>query len=97
MAEKRRLPPRDRRESTKRRASEATPQSHRKKAPTPRAPSPVDPPLPIKVKDADALPIIQTRQPLTLSDNEYQSIAERFVAMTRLRWIYLTFMTLRLA
>ena len=81
MAEKRKLPARDRRESAaKRRVSEATPQSHKKKAPTPRAPSPelVDAPLPTKVKDGDPLPIVRTRQALSLSDNEYQSIAERF-------------------
>lgn len=81
MAEKRKLPARDRRESAaKRRVSEATPQSHKKKAPTPRAPTPevVDAPLPTKVKDGDPLPIVRVRQPLSLSDNEYQSIAERF-------------------
>jgi hypothetical protein len=81
MAEKRKLPARDRRESAaKRRVSEATPQSHKKKAPTPRVPSPelVDAPLPAKVKDGDPLPIVRTRQPLSLPENEYQSIAERF-------------------
>lgn len=81
MAEKRKLPARDRRESAaKRRVSEATPQSHKKKAPTPRAPTPepVDAPLPTKVKDGDPLPIVRMRQSLSLSDNEYQSIAERF-------------------
>jgi hypothetical protein len=83
MAEKRKLPARDRRESAaKRRVSEATPQSHKKKAPTPRPPTPtpelVDAPLPTKVKDGDPLPIVHMRQPLSLSDNEYQSIAERF-------------------
>lgn len=80
MAEKRKLPPRERREPAKRRVSEATPQSHRKKAPTPRAPSPVDAPLPTKIKDADVLPIVRTRQPDNLSDKEYQSIAERLDA-----------------
>ncbi|KAJ5964410.1 uncharacterized protein N7479_004286 [Penicillium vulpinum] len=87
MAEKRKLPPRERRESTaKRRVSEATPQSHKKKAPTPRAPSPelVDAPLPTKVKDGDGLPILRTRQPLSLSDNEYQSIAESAVLLASL-------------
>lgn len=85
MAEKRRLPPRERREpAAKRRVSEATPQSHRKKAPTPRAPSPVEAPLPTKVKDADPLPIVRARQPVTLSDKEYQSMAERFDIATRI-------------
>ncbi|CAI7663016.1 unnamed protein product [Penicillium glandicola] len=87
MAEKRKLPARDRRESAaKRRVSEATPQSHKKKAPTPHAPSPelVDVPLPTKVKDGDGLPIVRTRQPLSLSDNEYQSIAESAVLLASL-------------
>jgi len=86
MAEKRKLPPRERREPAKRRVSEATPQSHRKKAPTPRAPSPpelVDAPLPTKIKDVDALPILRHRQSGTLSDKEYQSIAERFDIASR--------------
>jgi hypothetical protein len=86
MAEKRRLPPRERREPAKRRVSEATPQSHRKKAPTPRAPSPAEPvdaPLPTKIKDTDPLPIIRHRQSKTLPDKEYQSIAERFDNATR--------------
>ena len=81
MAEKRKFPARDRRESAaKRRVSEITPQPHKKKAPTPHAPSPelVDAPLPTKVKDGDPLPIFRMRQPVSLSDNEYQSIAERF-------------------
>ncbi|KAJ5228500.1 hypothetical protein N7489_009208 [Penicillium chrysogenum] len=84
MAEKRKLPARDRRESAaKRRVSEATPQSHKKKAPTPRVPSPelVDAPLPTKVKDGDPLPIVRTRQPLSLPENEYQSIAESAVLL----------------
>ncbi|KAJ5498189.1 hypothetical protein N7453_007240 [Penicillium expansum] len=87
MAEKRKLPARDRRESAaKRRVSEATPQSHKKKAPTPRAPSPelVDAPLPTKVKDGDPLPVVRMRQPLSLSDNEYQSIAESAVLLASL-------------
>ncbi|KAJ6125109.1 hypothetical protein N7471_012426 [Penicillium samsonianum] len=87
MAEKRKLPARDRRESAaKRRVSEATPQSHKKKAPTPRAPSPepVDAPLPTKVKDGDPLPIVRMRQPLSLSDKEYQSIAESAVLLASL-------------
>ncbi|CAG8399611.1 unnamed protein product [Penicillium salamii] len=83
MAEKRKLPPRERREPAKRRVSEATPQSHRKKAPTPRAPS-VDAPLPTQIKDADVLPIVRTRQPATLSDKEYQSIAESAVLLASL-------------
>jgi hypothetical protein len=88
MAEKRRLPPRERREpAAKRRVSEATPQSHRRKAPTLRAPSPSEPadaPLPTKIKDVDSLPILRQRQPETLSDKEYQSIAERFDTATRI-------------
>ncbi|KAJ5486147.1 hypothetical protein N7530_000447 [Penicillium desertorum] len=87
MAEKRKLPARDRRESAaKRRVSEATPQSHKKKAPTPRVPSPelVDAPLPTKVKDGDPLPIVRTRQPLSLPENEYQSIAESAVLLASL-------------
>ncbi|CAG7992224.1 unnamed protein product [Penicillium olsonii] len=83
MAEKRKLPPRERREPAKRRVSEATPQSHRKKAPTPRAVS-VDAPLPTQIKDADVLPIVRTRQPTTLSEKEYQSIAESAVLLASL-------------
>lgn len=86
MAEKRKLPPRAGREpAAKRRVSEAvtaTPQSHKKKAPTPRVPSPppepVDAPLPTKLKDTEGIPVTRVRQPSTLSDKEYQSIAERF-------------------
>jgi len=83
MAEKRKLPPRAGREpAAKRRVSEAaTPQS-KKKAPTPRVPSPppepVETPLPTKLKDGEPLPVRRVRQPETLSDTEYQSIAERF-------------------
>ncbi|KAJ5543235.1 hypothetical protein N7535_005665 [Penicillium sp. DV-2018c] len=87
MAEKRKLPARERREpASKRRVSEATPQSHRKKAPTPRAPSPelVDAPLPTEIKDGDPLPIVRTRQPISLSDSEYRSIAESAVLLTAL-------------
>ncbi|KAJ5206981.1 hypothetical protein N7472_003429 [Penicillium cf. griseofulvum] len=85
MAEKRKLPSR-RESAAKRRISEATPQSHKKKAPTPRAASPelVDVPLPTKVKDGDGLPILRTRQPLSLPDNEYQSIAESAVLLASL-------------
>ncbi|KAJ5096070.1 hypothetical protein NUU61_005426 [Penicillium alfredii] len=84
MAEKRKLPPRAGREpAAKKRVSEAsTPQPQKKKAPTPRAPSPppppVDAPLPAKIRDGEGLPIIRARQPTVLSDQEYQSIAERF-------------------
>lgn len=83
MAEKRKLPPRDRREpAAKKRVSEAsTTQSQRKKTSTPRAPSPpgpVDAPLPTSIKDGEGLPIVRAPQPTTLSDKEYQSIAERF-------------------
>ncbi|KAJ5973355.1 hypothetical protein N7481_010565 [Penicillium waksmanii] len=95
MAEKRKLPPRGGREpAAKRRVSEAvtaTPQSQKKRAPTPRAPSPpppppepVEPPLPTKVKDAEVLPVTRVRQPDTLSDKEYQSIAESGVLLISL-------------
>lgn len=89
MAEKRKLPPRAGREpAAKRRVAEAaTPQSSKKKAPTPRAPTPppppppepVEAPLPTKLKDGEGLPVTRVRQPTNLSDKEYQSIAERFV------------------
>lgn len=90
MAEKRKLPPRAGREpAAKRRVSEAvtaTPQSQKKKkkekAPTPRAPTPppepVEAPLPSKLKDGDGIPVTRVHQSATLSENEYQSIAERF-------------------
>lgn len=90
MAEKRKLPARERREpAAKRRASEATPQqtpqtqsSNKKKAatpPPPPEPAVVAPPLPIKIKDGDALPTVPTPQQVaSLSDKDYQSIAERY-------------------
>ena len=84
MAEKRKLPPRAGREpAAKKRVSEAaTPQSHKKKAATPRAPSPppepVEAPLPNKVKEGEGIPVVRVRQPANLSDKEYQSVAERF-------------------
>jgi hypothetical protein len=85
MAEKRKLPPRAGREpAAKRRVSEAvTPQSSKKKIPTPRVPTPpppepVEAPLPAKVRDGEPLPITGVPQPANLSDQEYQSIAERF-------------------
>lgn len=92
MAEKRRLSARERREpAAKRRASEAVPasqQSSKKKASTPAAaPSPapapepepeiVEKPLPTKIKDGEGLPTVSLPQSETLSDKEYQSIAER--------------------
>jgi hypothetical protein len=83
MAEKRKLPPRAGREpAAKRRVSEAvTPQS-KKKAPTPRVPSPpsepVEAPLPSKLREGEPLPVRRVRQPDSLSETEYQSIAERF-------------------
>lgn len=92
MAEKRKLPARERREpAAKRRASEATPQpqSSKKKASTPVVvpspapePEPVqepEEPLPTKVKDGEALPTLSKPQPSNLSDKDYQSIAERCV------------------
>lgn len=84
MAEKRKQPPRAGREpAAKRRVSEAvTPQSSKKKVPTPRVPSqppePVEAPLPTKLKDGEPLPVRRARQPESLSDTDYQSIAERF-------------------
>ena len=84
MAEKRKLPPRAGREhAAKKRVSEATPNSsQKKKAATPRAPSPPPEPvqefLPIKVQADEGLPVVRVRQPANLSDKEYQSIAERF-------------------
>lgn len=94
MAEKRKLPARERREpAAKRRASEATPQPQpsKKKASTPvvvpspepeSAPEPEEP-LPTKVKDGEALPTLSKPQPSTLSDKEYQSIAERCVSRSK--------------
>lgn len=90
MAEKRKLPARERREpAAKRRASEAAPQqapqtqsSSKKKAatpPPPPEPAVVAPPLPTKIKDGDALPTVPTPQQVaSLSDKDYQSIAERY-------------------
>ncbi|KAJ6084233.1 hypothetical protein N7486_011033 [Penicillium sp. IBT 16267x] len=91
MAEKRKLPARAGREpANKKRVSEAAaPQSHsKKKAATPRAPSPppepVEAPLPSKIKEGEPLPIRRTRQPTNLSDKEYQSIAESSVLLISL-------------
>lgn len=83
MAEKRKLPPRAGREpAAKRRVSEAPTPSQKKKAATPRVPTPplepVEAPLPVKMKDGEPLPVLRTRQPDTLSEKEYQSMAERF-------------------
>lgn len=92
MAEKRKLPARERREpAAKRRASEAAPQqnpqtqssSSKKKASTPPPPpelAVVVPPLPTKIKDGDPLPTVSTPQQVaSLSDKDYQSIAERYL------------------
>jgi len=91
MAEKRKLPARERREpAAKRRASEATPQqtpqtqpSSKKKAltpPPPPEPAVVATPLPIKIKDGEGLPTVPTPQQVaSLSDKDYQSIAERYL------------------
>ncbi|CAL5873726.1 uncharacterized protein PFLUO_LOCUS8008 [Penicillium psychrofluorescens] len=90
MAEKRRLPPRERREPAKKRLSEATPAptppAQKKKAtPKVRPPPPeLEKPLPTKIKDSDSLPIIRTRQPTTLSDKEYQSLADSAVLLASL-------------
>ncbi|KAJ6014218.1 hypothetical protein N7540_008809 [Penicillium herquei] len=84
MATKRKIPSRAGRESAnKKRASDAVAtQSQTKKAPTPRVPSPppepVELPLPSRIKEGEALPFRRARQPINLSDQEYQSIAERF-------------------
>lgn len=84
MAEKRKQPPRAGREpAAKRRVSEAVaPQSSKKKVPTPRVPSqppePVEAPLPSKLKDGEPLPVRRVPQPESLSDSDYQTIAERF-------------------
>jgi hypothetical protein len=104
MAEKRKLPARERREpAAKRRISEAISESSsRRKKSTPSAltqastpvaepeperqatPEPIEEPLPTKVKDADPLPTRIKAQPsLTLSDNEYQSFAERYIPLSR--------------
>lgn len=84
MAEKRRLPPRERRESAaKKRISEVStpvPQTHKKKTIPKAAPPPLpelDKPLPTKIKDGEGLPIVRALQPTSLSDKEYQSIADR--------------------
>ncbi|KAJ6106907.1 hypothetical protein N7512_010424 [Penicillium capsulatum] len=83
MAEKRKLPPRAGREpAAKRRVSEAATPAQKKKAATPRAPTPplepIEAPLPSKMRDGEPLPVVRVRQPDTLSDKEYQSFAERF-------------------
>jgi hypothetical protein len=91
MAEKRKLPARERRElPAKRRVSEAAPQSSRRKASTPVAvrtpapepapeptPEPVEEPLPTKIKEGEALVTRRKPQPSTLPDKDYQTIAER--------------------
>ncbi|KAL4869417.1 hypothetical protein BDV12DRAFT_167732 [Aspergillus spectabilis] len=94
MAEKRRLSARERREpAAKRRVSEATtrasspaqpPQSSQRKASTPNPPEAAQPPLPTKIKDADALPTLPSAQPANLSPREYQSIAESAVLLASL-------------
>ncbi|KAK1142815.1 hypothetical protein N8T08_007249 [Aspergillus melleus] len=100
MAEKRRLSARERREpAAKRRVSEAAPasQSSKKKASIPTAaPSPtpapapepepevVEKPLPTKIKDGEGLPTLSSPQSETLSDKEYQSIAESAVLLASL-------------
>lgn len=86
MAEKRKLPARAGREpAAKRRVSEAATPSQKKKASTPRVPSPpppapepVEAPLPISIKDGEPVPVLRERQTAALSDKEYQSYAERF-------------------
>ncbi|EPS30666.1 hypothetical protein PDE_05618 [Penicillium oxalicum 114-2] len=85
MAEKRKLRA-GREPAAKRRVSEAVTPSQKKKASTPRVPSPPPPPpppepvepLPISIKDGEPVPVLRERQPSDLSDKEYQSYAERF-------------------
>ncbi|KAL4890972.1 hypothetical protein BDV59DRAFT_76171 [Aspergillus ambiguus] len=99
MAEKRRLPARERREpAAKRRASEAPPQpqsqaSSKKKAsttavipspPPPSTPEVVEKPLPTKLKEGEGLPISRSPQPQNLSSKQYQSIAESAVLLASL-------------
>lgn len=84
MAEKRKLRA-GREPAAKRRVSETATPSQKKKASTPRVPSPPPPPpepietsLPISIRDGEPVPVLRERQPTTLSDKEYQSYAERF-------------------
>ncbi|KKK25232.1 hypothetical protein ARAM_006707 [Aspergillus rambellii] len=76
-------------------ASSQAQQSSKKKASTPVvAPSPalttqptpeiVEPPLPTKIKDGEALPILPLPQPADLSPKEYQSITESAVLLAAL-------------
>lgn len=87
MAEKRKQPPRAGREpAAKKRVSEAATSANKKKekAPTPKPPTPppepVEAPLPTIIREGDPLPVRKVRQPIDLSDEDYQSIAERFEA-----------------
>lgn len=86
MAEKRKMPPRGRREPpAKRRASEATPQPPpsrgKKKGSTPLVRSPTAEPaeesLPSKVIENKPLPTLPQPQRRGLSVKQYQSLAER--------------------
>ncbi|KAI2792293.1 hypothetical protein POX_b02330 [Penicillium oxalicum] len=92
MAEKRKLRA-GREPAAKRRVSEAVTPSQKKKASTPRVPSPPPPPppppepvepLPISIKDGEPVPVLRERQPSDLSDKEYQSYAESAVLLTAL-------------
>lgn len=88
MAEKRKLPPRDRRSSAvKRRISEAaspaasTP-ARKKSAPAQPPPAPSEPSeiaLPTKIKDGQPLPTLPKPQPFGLPAQDYQSYIERWV------------------
>lgn len=87
MAEKRKLPARDRGgPAAKKRITEAAPppshQARRRKTatPAPVPPRPKEPdeePLPTKVRDDGKLPTVSKPQPQALSTSEYQSYAER--------------------
>ncbi|KAL2823648.1 hypothetical protein BDW59DRAFT_148430 [Aspergillus cavernicola] len=70
-------------QQAKRKAS--TPAVAASPAPTPNPPpETVEPPLPTKIKDADAIPILPSAQPACLSPKEYQSIAESAVLLASL-------------
>jgi hypothetical protein len=94
MVGKRRFPVRDRRGyASKRRAVETAPATRSKASSTPAAtvtprpvspsppatpPEPVEEPLPSRISEGDPLPIQRQPQPSDLSDEDYQSIVERY-------------------
>src|SRR5277367_6139523 len=101
MVEKRKLPARERRESAAKRQATSPPpppkrhytkRVHAPAPPTPPAPaSEPTPPvaiedaLPKKIKDGQPLPILREAQAATLSDKEYQSVAESAVLAASLQ------------